>query len=82
MLKLNPHRSADRVLMLLDGNHRFPSIFHLLVGIWTSANNRWGLKLCLKRVWIGLLLFGTTGLSAKNSPQTLHLLDSLDGVLK
>lgn len=109
MLKLNLHRSADRVLMLLDGNHRFPSIFHLLVGILsivfsrrnppclrqdnspsalpsngicTSANNRWGLKLCLKRVWIVLLLFGTTGLSAKNSPQTLHLLDSLDGVLK
>ena len=109
MLKLNPHRSADRLLMLLDGNHCFPSIFHLLVGILsivcsrrnplclrqdnsssappsngicTSANNRWGLKLCLKRVWIVLLLFGTTGLSAKNSPQTLHLLDSLDGVLK
>ena len=109
MLKLNPKWSADRVLMLLDGNHRFPSIFHLLVGILsivfsrhnplclrqdnspsalpsngicTSTNNRWGLKLCLKQVWIVLLLFGTTGLSAKNSPQTLHLLDSLDGVLK
>ena len=109
MLKLNPHRSADRLLMLLGGNHRFLSIFHLLVGILsivfsrcsslclrqdnspsappsngicTSANNRWGLKLCLKLVWIALLLFGTMGLSAKNSPQTLHLLDSLDGVLK
>ena len=40
MLKLNPHRSADHVLMLLDGNHRFPSIFHLLVGILSIVFSR------------------------------------------